>query len=95
VNRQEEVAVKVERIRRLMREADLDAIGLKTRSNFSWITGGGLSYVNAAFLFHEPMSLRADRPLRLRYRVLYGDGVWPADEFAELAAAYYEQGKQA
>ncbi len=50
------------------------------------------SYVNAAFLFHEPMSLNADQALRLRYRVLYRDGVWPADGFAERAAAYRDRG---
>ena len=47
-------------------------------------TGPG-HYLNAAFLFHEPLSLARDETLAFRYRVLIHDGIWDA---ARLQAAY-------
>ncbi len=47
-------------------------------------TGPG-HYFNAAFLFHEPMSVAAGQSLAFRYRVLIHDQVW---EVARLQAAY-------
>jgi len=52
---------------------------------------GAVNYINAAFLFHEPMHVKAGEPLRFRYRVVYRDGLWDADGFAALAAAYREE----
>ena len=47
-------------------------------------TGAG-HYFNAAFLFHEPMTLQKAETLRLRYRVVVHDEIW--DELA-LNSAY-------
>jgi hypothetical protein len=45
----------------------------------SWVYGDDWSnFVNAAFLFHEPMTLQPGAPLRLRYRVIVHDGTWSA-----------------
>ena len=48
-------------------------------------SGSGFTYMNPALLFHEPMSIKAGDELRLRYRVMYRDGLWTRDEFAALA----------
>lgn len=40
---------------------------------------GWANFVNAAFLFHEPMQLDAGEPLRFRYRVVVHDGDAGAD----------------
>lgn len=37
---------------------------------------GWANYFNAAFLFHEPLTLRPGNPLALRYRVVVHDGPW-------------------
>jgi hypothetical protein len=37
------------------------------------------SFLNAAFLFHEPLSLAAGETLSLRYRVLVHYGIWEAE----------------
>lgn len=51
-----------------------------------WYGGTGTGhYINAAFLFHEPMRLAAGETLRLRYRVLVHDFLW---ETGRLQAAY-------
>lgn len=47
-------------------------------------TGAG-HYFNAAFLFHEPMSVASGATLSFRYRVLVHDQIW---EVARLQAAY-------
>jgi hypothetical protein len=47
-------------------------------------TGAG-HYVNAAFLFHEPMTLKAGETLHLKYRVIVHDGMW---DVARLQKAY-------
>ncbi|HVM07505.1 MAG TPA: PmoA family protein [Acidimicrobiales bacterium] len=45
----------------------------------SRVYGDGWSnYLNAAFLFHEPMTLRAGQPLTFRYRVIVHDDRWDA-----------------
>lgn len=60
------------------------------RSPTPWYgkTDEGYDFMNAAFLFHEPMSVPKDRPLNFRYRVLYRDGWWEAEDFAKLAHAF-------
>ncbi|MBA2625608.1 MAG: PmoA family protein [Acidimicrobiia bacterium] len=40
---------------------------------------GWSNFLNAAFLFHEPLTLGAGEVLRFRYRVVVHDGVWEAD----------------
>ena len=60
------------------------------RSPSPWYckSGNGFNYVNAALLFHEPMSLKRSDALRFRYRVLYRDGLWTPGEFAQLAQEF-------
>lgn len=51
-----------------------------------WYGATGLGhYINAAFLFHEPLSVAAGETLRLRYRALIHDRIW---DLPELQAAY-------
>jgi hypothetical protein len=40
---------------------------------------GWANFVNAAFLWDEPLTVEPDAPLRLRYRVLVHDGTWATD----------------
>ena len=60
------------------------------RSAVPWYckTGGGFTFMNAAFLFHEPMTLAEGQSLTFNYRVLYRDGAWSAEEFRPLAEAF-------
>jgi len=45
-----------------------------------WYAGGGSgTFINAALLFDEPLSLAQGDELRLRYRVLVHDGIWDRD----------------
>ena len=48
MTRSEERQEKLRRVRRYMRRAELDVVFLSTRANFSWLTAGGLNYVNTA-----------------------------------------------
>lgn len=48
MDRTQEVQIKRERVRVLLEEKDLDALYLKTQSNFSWLTAGGLNVVGIA-----------------------------------------------
>lgn len=50
-------------------------------------TGAG-HYLNAAFLFHEPLTLPAGEELRLRYRVLVHDGIWEGTRLQEAWDGY-------
>jgi len=51
-----------------------------------WYGGTGSGhYLNAAFLFHEPMTLAEGDMLHLRYRVLIHDNIWDQER---LQAAY-------
>ena len=46
-----------------------------------WYTGSGAgNFLNAAPLFHEPMTLAAGETLALRYRVLVHDGLWGIED---------------
>lgn len=45
---QAEIELKKARLRGLLEERNLDAVYLKTQSNFSWLTGGGLNVVGIA-----------------------------------------------
>lgn len=48
-----------------------------------WYAGSGAgTFINAALLFHQPMTLAEGEELRLRYRVLVHDGVWEPDRLA-------------
>ena len=60
------------------------------RSPQPWYAKSGQSYdfMNAAFLFHEPLSVSRGRRLDFRYRVFYRDGWWEASEFAALAEEF-------
>jgi hypothetical protein len=57
------------------------------RSPSPWYckSGDGFNYMNPALLFHEPMSLKDGGVLRLRYRVMFRDGLWTPDELAAAA----------
>lgn len=50
--------------------------------------GPEVNFMNAAFLFHQPMTVAKGEMLRFNYRVLYRDGHWTADAFDALADAY-------
>lgn len=50
--------------------------------------GAGFTFLNSAFLFHEPMSLQQGEALRLRYRVAWGDGPADTAAFGKLAESY-------
>jgi hypothetical protein len=60
------------------------------RSPTPWYgkTDESYGFMNAAFLFHEPMKLSNSQSLHFRYCVLYRDGWWEADEFAKLAETF-------
>ena len=62
------------------------------RSPSPWYGKAGQSYdfFNAAFLFHEPMTVQRGRVLNFRYRFVYGDGWWEAPQLAALAQAFVE-----
>ena len=48
----------------------------------------GYIFFNAAFLFHEPMTVKKGETITFKYRVFYRDGHWTHDEFAPLANEY-------
>ena len=54
-------------------------------------TGPG-HYMNAAFLFHEPMNVTQGQTLSLAYRVLVHDGIWDAARLQEAYDAYVGNG---
>lgn len=45
MNRKEEISLKEERVKNLMKSLGLDGIVFKKQSNFSWLTGGGINMV--------------------------------------------------
>jgi hypothetical protein len=49
---------------------------------------GWANFLNAAFLWDEPMSLAAEEPLVLRYALAVHDGWWDADRIEHVAAEY-------
>lgn len=51
------------------------------------------NFMNAAFLFHEPMTLVKGQTLAFRYRVLYRDGVWTGEELGTLSAEFVASGR--
>lgn len=53
-------------------------------------TGAG-HYVNAAFLFHDPLQVAAGQTLRLRYRALIHDGLWDAPRLQAAYDTYTEE----
>jgi hypothetical protein len=67
------------------------------RSPSPWYckSGNGFSFMNAAFLFHEPMKLAKNESLRFQYRVCYRDGSWSAQEFQSLANEFRESERTA
>jgi hypothetical protein len=60
------------------------------RSPGAWYgrTIPGFCFVNAAFLFHEPLTMKKEQTLRFRYRVLYRDGLWSESQLAALAESF-------
>jgi hypothetical protein len=64
------------------------------RSPSPWYCKSGQSYdfMNAAFLFHEPMRAAKGRVLEFRYRVLYRDGWWEPADFAAIAEEFRATG---
>ena len=44
---------------------------------------GSMNFLNAAFLFHEPMTVAAGATLPFRFRVLVHDGLWEPDRLQE------------
>jgi hypothetical protein len=60
------------------------------RSPSPWYnkSGNGFNYMNAAFLFHEPLSAKRGESLKFNYRICYRDGVWTRDEFRQLAEQF-------
>jgi hypothetical protein len=60
------------------------------RSPQPWYGKSGQKYdfMNAAFLFHEPMPVAKNQRLDFRYRVLYRDGWWSAAELAKFAREF-------
>jgi hypothetical protein len=57
-----------------------------------WYAGGAGSgnFLNAALLFHEPMTLPAGETLTLRYRVLIHDGIWDVRRLKQEQAHWLE-----
>ena len=54
-----------------------------------WYTGSGAgNFLNAALLFHEPMTLGAGAALTLHYRVLVHDGMWGVEDMRRQFARY-------
>ncbi len=49
------------------------------------------NFMNAAFLFHEPMQVTAGQTLAFCYRIIVRDGIWTAEEFGKLAAQFKEE----
>ncbi len=47
---------------------------------------GWSNFLNAAFLFHEPLALAAGEALRVRHRVLVHDGQWDVDRLEAAGA---------
>ncbi len=45
MDRQEEVNVKLQRVRTWLEAAGLEAMLLSSQANFAWLTGGGSNYV--------------------------------------------------
>lgn len=48
MTRSEECAIKVEKIRKMMRENSLDGVLIKKQPNFSWLTAGGRGFIGLA-----------------------------------------------
>ena len=60
------------------------------RSPVPWYnkSGNGFNYMNAAFLFHEPLVVKRGESLKFNYRILYRDGQWTRDEFKSIAEEF-------
>jgi hypothetical protein len=60
------------------------------RSPVPWYnkSGNGFNYMNAAFLFHEPVTVKRGDSLKFNYRICYRDGEWSAAEFKHLAEEF-------
>ena len=48
----------------------------------------GFTYMNPAFLFHEPMDVKSEQSLTFAYRILYRDGLWEHDAIVAAAANF-------
>ena len=49
---------------------------------------GWSNFLNAAFLFHQPLEVGAGEPLRIRHRVVVHDGAWDSDRVEAAWAAW-------
>jgi hypothetical protein len=49
---------------------------------------GWANFVNAAFLWHEPLTVEPDRPLALRYRIVVHDGEWQTSRIEDAYAQW-------
>ncbi len=60
------------------------------RSPGAWYgrTIRGFNFMNAAFLFHEPLAINKEQVLRFRYRLLYRDGLWSESQLAVLSESF-------
>ena len=58
-----------------------------TRAN-TYGDEGWSNFLNAALLFHEPLSVPAGEPLHVRHRVIVHDGAWDATEVAAAHEAW-------
>jgi hypothetical protein len=54
-----------------------------------WYGGTGPGhYINAAFLFHEPMNVAAGQLMTFKYRVVIHDGIWEKDRVQSAYESY-------
>ena len=56
---------------------------------------GWSNFLNAAFLFHEPMDLRAGERLRLRHRIVVHDASWDVDRVGAAWDEWVNEAKSA
>jgi hypothetical protein len=54
-------------------------------------SSNGFTFMNPAFIFHGPLSLKKGEHLRFRYKIVFRDGVWTSDEFQKIADQFRNQ----
>ena len=57
------------------------------RSPSPWYgkSNNGFTFLNAAFLFHEPLDVQKGEELHFRYKIVCRDGTWQPSEFQAIA----------
>jgi hypothetical protein len=60
------------------------------RSPSPWYgkSNNGFTFLNAAFLFHDPLHVGHGEELHFRYRIAYRDGTWQPGEFERIAGQF-------